>query len=171
MRAYRKMVSSYWFGHEENIELLITVIRLKTLPTTISQEETVKILFEGIDPKDVDFSFLFDFSAELLVHLGIACTCYDNYSAVRDSLGLVQYLDDDEDEDETASYWPTEFISKNADELLKEAQEKRSWNRKQEILKALVCRSSILIYYEVFEGPNSCTYSSRDSNAMASSAH
>ena len=114
MRAYRKMVSSYWFGHEENIELLITGIRLKTLPTAISQEETVKILFEGTDPKDVELLFLFDFSAELLAHLGIACTCCDNYSAVRDPLGLVQYLDENEDEDKTPSY--SEFISKNADE-------------------------------------------------------
>lgn len=150
-----------------NIELLITVIRLKTLPTTISREETVKILFERIDPKDVDFSFLFDFSAELLAHLGIACTCYDNYSAVRDPLGLVQYIGDDEDEDETSSYWPTEFISKNADELLEEAEEERSWDRKQEILKALVCRGPILIYYKVFEAQ---IHAHRDSNAMASSA-
>lgn len=148
-----------------NIELLITVKRLKTLPKTISQEETVKILFEGINPNDVDFSFLFDFSAELLAHLGIACTCYDNYS-VRDPLGLVQYLDENENEDETPTY--SEFISKNADELLKEAEEERSWGRKQEILKALVCRRPILIYYKVFEAQ---IHAHRDSNAMASSAH
>jgi len=49
---------------------------------TVSQEETVKKLFEGIDPEEVNFSFVFDFGAGLLTHLGIACMCYD-YSAVR----------------------------------------------------------------------------------------
>jgi len=53
----------------------ITVQRLKSLPASVSQEETVKVIFEGIDPKDVGFSFVFDLAAKLLTHLGVACTC------------------------------------------------------------------------------------------------
>jgi len=53
------------------------VERLKTLAPNVAQEETMKVLFEGIDPKDVDLSFVFDFSADLLTHLGIARMCYD----------------------------------------------------------------------------------------------
>ena len=42
----------------------------------------MKILFEGVDRKDVDFSAVFAFAAEVFTHLVIACTCYDCYSAV-----------------------------------------------------------------------------------------
>ena len=58
----------------------IAVKRLKTLPaTSVSQEEILEILFERIDRKEVDFTFVFDFATKLLTHLGIACTCYDYY--------------------------------------------------------------------------------------------
>ena len=55
--------------------LNIAVEGLKTLPATdVSQEETLKILFQKIDPEEVDFSFVCRFATELLTHLGIACT-------------------------------------------------------------------------------------------------
>lgn len=52
------------------------------LPTTASQEETLTLLFEGIDPETVDFKFVFKFAAELFTHLGIACTCYYRHPTV-----------------------------------------------------------------------------------------
>jgi len=79
IRVCGKIVSSDLSG-QRTILNAKSVERLRTL--AVSREATVKVLFEGIDPNEVDFSSVFTFAAELLTHLAIAYACYDYYSAV-----------------------------------------------------------------------------------------
>jgi hypothetical protein len=62
--------------HHTEYRDFIAVEKLKTLAATnVSQQAgTLKILFQKIDPEEVDFSFVRHFSTELLAHLGITCT-------------------------------------------------------------------------------------------------
>ena len=43
----------------------------------MSPEETVSMLFLGIDRLKIDFRPIFGMAAELFTYLGIACTCYN----------------------------------------------------------------------------------------------
>ena len=42
----------------------------------MSADETVSMLFKGINSLTIDFQPIFNMAAELFTHLGIACTCY-----------------------------------------------------------------------------------------------
>lgn len=108
----------------------------------------MKKLFEGIDPEEVNFSFVFDFGAELLAHLGIVCMCYD-YSAVgkvADNSSHSSKSVEIRSRDTPFGYRVyAQKMPKNTDELLKEAGEEEFGNRGEAILKALVCRQVSLL--------------------------
>jgi hypothetical protein len=55
---------------------LFTVIKLKHLMISVSfsTEQALKLLFQGIDLKTVDFTPVLQMAAELFTHLGVACT-------------------------------------------------------------------------------------------------
>ena len=40
----------------------------------IPTEQALEYLFEGIEPKEVDFTPVLQMAAELFTHLGVACT-------------------------------------------------------------------------------------------------
>ncbi|KIM40955.1 hypothetical protein M413DRAFT_28062 [Hebeloma cylindrosporum] len=126
-----QLVDQFWFNVQKGHRGLET------------NKETLRILFEGIDLKEVDFSFVLDFAIKLLTHLGITFQypgpTITGLEEPLWPLWPIWQADVTYNEDGTRfCYSVNELISKTPDELLKEAAAENSDDeRKGEIFKAL----------------------------------
>lgn len=52
--------------------MFVTVESLKE-EDFVSTQKSFEVLFQGLDPKNVDFKPVLDMTAEFFTHLGVAC--------------------------------------------------------------------------------------------------
>jgi len=120
---------------KENID------KLALSPRFISEQQTLAVLFRGIDRKKINFEPIFKMAAEFLTHLGVA---FVNPGGPKSATGTPHSV--------------TDMISKETDELLQSINEEGEYGkRKQNALKALSFKrdgTSCLLTDGLFEPSN-----------------
>ncbi|KIM76455.1 hypothetical protein PILCRDRAFT_826234 [Piloderma croceum F 1598] len=115
------LLENFWQNFREcHTGFRMNIQRLDTLPGSVPQEESVRVLFQDINRDNVNFTPIFEMADELFTHLGIA---FQNPGGPKLGGGT--------------PYSVSEFVSKNTDELVREAAQQGFGMRKQEVLKAL----------------------------------